>query len=138
MTVPDTATDHDQIARLVTDLYHAVLQGDRAGFDRHLDPDITTWETHLPDLLRGKGELDTYRDRRAADGAQPSLSALAVEHLLIDVHTDRAVARYHLVAKETDQTVLLFRVTDVLRRDGDRWTILHHHSERCDPPTGTG
>lgn len=117
-TSQDRSGDHHrQVEHLITNLYDAVRRGDRSRFDSHLDRQVTTWESHIPMLLRGLDELDTYRDQRATAGAQPALASLDAEDLLIDVHDSVAVARYRLIARGTDDTVRGFRVTDVLRRD---------------------
>ena len=55
-----------EIAAGIDDMYDAFLAGDQQRFDTHLDPDVTTWETHLPGPLRTRAELDEYRARRPA------------------------------------------------------------------------
>ena len=124
---PDTAL----IAVGIADMYDAFRAGDRDRFDSHLHADVTTWETHLPGPLRTRAELDAYRDARDAAGHRPRLDRLAATDLRVDVWNDTAAARYVLVAvpagsAEVEET----RVTDVLRRDGGRWLIVHHHAER--------
>ncbi|OZM76929.1 DUF4440 domain-containing protein [Pseudonocardia sp. MH-G8] len=109
-------------------MYAAFLDGDRARFDRHLDPTTTTWETHLPRLL-DRAELDTYRDRRPP--ANSTVAELRVEPQRVDVWEDVAVVRYLLlVAASTGAAVETTRVTDVLRRRADGWRIVHHHAEQ--------
>jgi ketosteroid isomerase-like protein len=119
-----------RIAAGIADMYDAFLSGDRDRFDSHLHPEVTTWETHLPGPLRSRAELDAYRDGRDASGQRPRLDRLDATDLRVDVWNDTAAARYVLVAVPSgagyaEQT----RVTDVLRRDGGRWLIVHHHAE---------
>ncbi|MFY1632732.1 nuclear transport factor 2 family protein [Solwaraspora sp. WMMB335] len=122
--------DGAAVAAGIGDMYEAFLAGDRARFDRHLHAEVTTWETHLPGPLRTRAELDAYRDQRDAAGVRPRLDRLAAERLRVDVWGDTALARYELVAVPTDGgPVGRSRVTDVLRRAGDGWRIVHHHSE---------
>jgi ketosteroid isomerase-like protein len=131
--------DVDRIAAGIADMYDAFLAGDRERFDSHLHPEVTTWETHLPGPLRSRAELDAYREGRDAAGERPALDRLDATALRVDVWNDTAAARYVLVAvpagsADAEQT----RVTDVLRRDGGRWLIVHHHAERValDAPGG--
>ncbi|MEV6521753.1 nuclear transport factor 2 family protein [Longispora sp. NPDC051575] len=115
------------IADTVHALYRAL--GDRPAFDAHLHPDLTMWETDAPDLLRGLADLDALRDRRApAVDAVPPVS-VAPEDLLIEEWDDTGLARYVLRAAYAGRPDTLFRVTDVFRRDGSGWRIVHHHAE---------
>ncbi|MBP2328996.1 ketosteroid isomerase-like protein [Kibdelosporangium banguiense] len=132
MRHPDS--DTALIAAGIADMYDAFQAGDRDRFDSYLHPHVTTWETHLPGPLRTRAELDAYRDTRDAAGHRPQLDRLAATDLRVDVWNDTAAARYVLVAvpagaAQADET----RVTDVLRRDGGRWLIVHHHAERVLP-----
>lgn len=112
----------------IRDMYAAFLDGDRARFDRHLDPTTTTWETHLPRLF-DRDELDAYRDGRPASDS--TVVELQVEPQQVDVWGDVAVARYLLlVAGSTGVAVETTRITDVLRRRADGWRIVHHHAEQ--------
>ncbi len=135
-TAPATSAAADEIVRAVEDLYAAFLAGDRARFDGHLHPDVTTWETHLPSLLPDRQALDHYRDQRPAD-AVPDLRSLDVEAPRVDVWGDTALARYELVATpRTGEATPPSRVTDVLRRIDGRWLIVHHHAESAGEVAG--
>jgi hypothetical protein len=117
----------DAVLEGIRDMYAAFLDGDRARFDRHLDPATTTWESHLPRLY-DRAELDTYRDGRPA--SEPAVADLRVEPQQVDVWDDVAVARYLLlVTGSAGAAVETTRVTDVLRRRPDGWRIVHHHAE---------
>ncbi|HLU75631.1 MAG TPA: DUF4440 domain-containing protein [Nonomuraea sp.] len=117
------------IAAAIDDMYAAFLAGDRARFDGHLHPDVTTWETHLPGPLRTRAELDAYRDARDAAGHRPVLDTLTARDKRIDVWGEVGVARYVLVAEPRNGPVQHSRVTDVLRHTDGRWLIAHHHAE---------
>lgn len=135
----DTAADAALIAAGIADMYDAFLAGDRDRFDSHLHPEVTTWETHLPGPLRSRAELDAYRATRDGAGQRPRLDRLAATELRVDVWNDTAAARYVLVAVPAGAAAAeRSRVTDVLRRDGGRWLIVHHHAERVpeDAPAG--
>ncbi|WP_344893513.1 DUF4440 domain-containing protein [Streptosporangium longisporum] len=125
----DAGADATAIAAGIDDMYDAFLAADRARFDRHLHAEVTTWETHLPGTAAdplGAGRLPGRRD---TSGARPGLDRLAAEDKRIDVWGDTGVARYVLVAEPTGGPAQHSRVTDVLRRVGGDWLIVHHHSE---------
>lgn len=109
----------------VRDMY--AHYGDRAGFDRHLHPEITIWESDRPGMI-GLAELDRLRDERA-DAGQPG-ATLAVEEALCDQWGESAaVVRYLLRAGRSGRPDETFRVTDVLTADPSGWRIVHHHAE---------
>jgi len=136
--VSERGGDAARIAAGITDMYDAFLAGDRDRFDSHLHPEVTTWETHLPGPLRSRAELDAYRDGRDSAGQRPALDRLDPTDLRVDVWNDTAAARYVLVALPAGSDAAEeTRVTDVLRRDGGRWLIVHHHAERVLGATGT-
>ncbi|GAA3514963.1 nuclear transport factor 2 family protein [Actinocatenispora rupis] len=115
----------DQIAAHITDLYACL--GDRTRFDAHLDPELTVWESDADRLLTGLAELTALRDRRTPDGPAPL--SVAPEALRTEQWGDTGLARYVLRARHDARDDELFRVTDVLRRYGDGWRIVHHHAE---------
>ncbi|RGC69287.1 hypothetical protein C5N14_08440 [Micromonospora sp. MW-13] len=122
------------IAAGIDDMYEAFLAGDRPRFDAHLHAEVTTWESHLPGPLRTRSQLDAYREQRDAAG-RPRLAVLAARDKHIDVWGDFGVARYVLVAQaQAQDPPALTRVTDVLRRVGGRWLIVHHHAELVREP----
>ncbi|MET8987459.1 nuclear transport factor 2 family protein [Nonomuraea wenchangensis] len=122
------------IAAAIDDMYAAFVAGDRARFDSHLHPDVTTWETHLPGPLRTRAELDAYRDARDDAGRRPVMDTLTARDKRIDVWGEVGVARYVLVAEPHGAPAQHTRVTDVLRHTRGRWLIAHHHAELVGEP----
>lgn len=116
-----------QILAGLDDMYDAFLAGDRARFDVHLDAAVTTWESGLPGLL-DRARLDAMRDARAP-GRPGGISRLQVDPQQVDVWGEHAVARYLLTVHPEQGEQERARVTDVLRRDGAGWRIVHHHAE---------
>ncbi|MGH3588404.1 MAG: DUF4440 domain-containing protein [Pseudonocardia sp.] len=114
------------VAEGVRRMYRAL--GDPAGFDRHLHPDITIWESDQPGPPIGLPELDALRARRrSGDGAPPP--QVSVEDLLVDRWGQvAAVARYVLRAAGEGGDAQ-FRVTDVWEHGERGWRIVHHHAE---------
>ncbi|MEH1100793.1 nuclear transport factor 2 family protein [Micromonospora sp. CPCC 205561] len=119
----------DDLTAAITDMYRSL--GDRAAFDARLHPDLTIWESDSPELLSGLPALDDLRDRRAAArGPAEAPTSVAPEGFRAESWDDTGLVRYVLRARyATGRPDDCFRVTDVLRRDGRDWRIVHHHAE---------
>jgi hypothetical protein len=122
------------VAEAVRAMYAAYP--DPAGFDLHLHPQITIWESDQPGPLIGLDALNALRDHRSPDDNEPR-PRLSVEDLLVDRwEGTAAVARYVLRASAPDGE-LSFRVSDVWDGAGGRWQIVHHHAEQVEAASGT-
>ncbi|GAB3932691.1 nuclear transport factor 2 family protein [Micromonospora vulcania] len=118
----------DELTTLISDLYRSL--GDRPAFDAYLHPDLTIWESDADALLSGLAALDDLRDRRATAASGPPPVAVAPEQFRADAWEDTGLVRYVLRARYGgDRPDECFRVTDVLRREGATWRIVHHHAE---------
>ncbi|SCF07531.1 SnoaL-like domain-containing protein [Micromonospora coriariae] len=118
----------DELTTTITGLYRSL--GDRPAFDAHLHPEVTIWESDADGLLCGLTALDDLRDRRAARAAGSSPVAVAPEDLRAEAWGDTGLVRYVLRARyDGARPDECFRVTDVLRREGNAWRIVHHHAE---------
>ncbi|MBK0417492.1 nuclear transport factor 2 family protein [Leucobacter sp. CSA1] len=124
-----------RIAAGVHDMYDAFLARDQERFDSHLSRSATMWESHF-DHLYTMRELDEFRDRREDAGERPVLETMRAEILAIDVWGDTALVRYLLITAEAGQEAETTRVTEVLRLEGGRWLIVHHHAQLRDRPEG--
>ncbi|WP_368498660.1 nuclear transport factor 2 family protein [Herbiconiux sp. A18JL235] len=122
---------HDSTLRdFVLDLYSDL--GDRAAFDRRLHPDVTVWETPRADLMRGIAELDELRGPARAPGERRDpLPDVRPVQIVTDRYDDTGLIRYVLEVRDPSggELLELVRVTDVLRRDGTGWRIVHHHAQ---------
>ena len=114
---------------LIHGMYAAFAEGRPDAVEAALHPDCTVWDVFTPHLIRGKEERHDFHaaDQRQKNARGPLTWQLG--DLLVDVWGDTAVARYELAFRyeppnATDGTV---RITDVLRRDGGGWLIVHHH-----------
>ncbi|MFD2354042.1 hypothetical protein ACFSTC_39320 [Nonomuraea ferruginea] len=93
----DAAAD---IAAAIDDMYAAFVAGDRARFDGHLHPDVTTWETHLPGPPCAPAPSWTpTATPGTAPAARPVMDTLTARDKRIDVWGEVGVARYVLVAE---------------------------------------
>ncbi|MFV2102955.1 nuclear transport factor 2 family protein [Micromonospora sp. LOL_024] len=117
-----------ELTTTISQMYRSL--GDRSAFDAHLHPELTIWESDAGQLLHGLADLHALRDRRAAEAAGPAPLTVAPEQLHADAWGDTGLVRYVLRARHGgDRPDTCFRVTDVLRREGAGWRIVHHHAE---------
>ncbi|WP_072806466.1 nuclear transport factor 2 family protein [Rhodococcoides yunnanense] len=129
------AVAKEQIQSALDDMYDAFQHRDWVRFNVHLDPSVTAWESHLPDMIRGTSELDAHRASRASP---PSLSSFGATDLVVDAWGDTALARYLLVGIDAETAAeRRSRVTEAFRWNGTRWRIVHRHSERLAPVPST-
>lgn len=127
MSITRSREETGEIVDVIHSMYRAL--GDRVTFDRNLHPEVSIWESDVPEGLIGLGELDGLRDGRARDASGEPAPKVWVEKPLVDRWTDAvAVARYELHAEVGDEKSV-FRVTDVLFQQDSQWRIIHHHSE---------
>lgn len=125
----DMKTAEAEVIAVVHDLYHAFVADDQARFDSHLSPDLTVWESHFNSLY-GRQQLDEFRMRRAEAGQRPVLEVMKAEIVGVDVWGDTALVRYLLLtARSVTDTPETTRVTEVMRRTGDSWLIVHRHAQ---------
>ncbi len=123
-----TSSVQIEIQRELDDMYDAFQQRDWERFNVHLDPAVTAWESHLPEMIYGQAQLDAYRASRPAPPALSSFGAVGLE---VESWGETALARYSLVGVDAGTAVeRRSRVTEVFRRNADRWVIVHRHSER--------
>lgn len=122
-----TPTD---LESFVLDLYRDLA--DRAAFDERLAPDVTVWETPWPTLMHGIDELDELRGPAVPpEERRASLPRVVPTRIVTSDFGDTGVIRYVLEVRPADDERLieLVRVTDVVRRDGEGWRIVHHHAQ---------
>lgn len=132
-SVADAAGAHELIDTIET-LYRGL--GDRAAFDRRLDPNVTVWESADPRLLRGISELDELRGPAVPAAARTvPLPIVVPTNIVSDAWGDTGIVRYVLEVRAHEEAAVTeyVRVTDVLRRDADGWRIVHHHAQDLDP-----
>lgn len=115
---------------VVASVYAGFLAGDPAAVDRALAPDVTIWNHDHPPLLIGRADLDAVRAERNADTTPgPAVVSLTPRDVLVDGHGDVVWCRHLLDVTTADGVTSTARVTDVLRRADDRWSVVHHHEQ---------
>lgn len=114
------------------EIYAGYVAKDRSRMDARIDPDATVWDSAVPELLRGRADLDRVRDARPTGRDAPEVAELRPYDEVIDVWGDTAVARYWLrvsfaAGGGNPPPEELVRTTAVLRRTGGEWRVVHLH-----------
>lgn len=133
-------SDGDAVWAAVASVYAGFLGGDAGAVDGVLHAEVTIWNHDHEPLLRGTTDLDAVRAARVADPSPgPAVTALTPHSVLVDAVLGNGVAvawcRHLLDVSTADGATSTARVTDVLRRDAGRWTIVHHHEQEI-PASG--
>lgn len=121
--------DESAIADLIRGIYEAFAEGQADRIEEALAADCTVWDVFTPQLIRGREERARFhavdQEQRRARG--PLSWRLGEPQ--VDVWGEVAVARYVLDFEYLPPRAFAgsVRVTDVLRRRGGRWLIVHHH-----------
>ncbi len=119
-----------EIAEIIRSVYSAALEShDAEGTDRPFHDNATLWDAFEPALYAGKERrMEFHRlDQEQLKGRGPL--TMNLDEPLVDVWDDTAVALYHLeyAFAPPNAHAGRIRITDVFRRIGGRWTIMHHH-----------
>jgi len=138
---PRTTADSD---------FRAFLIEFEAGANRFLNGDMSLWDanaSHADDasLFNPFGADAEGWDKvgpmyaRAASQFVPSGASMVVEYLEIEVSGDMAytVAIERSVVRKTGQAgtnPVRTRATDVFRREGGHWSLVHRHMDHLRPP----
>lgn len=132
--------DSDAIAEVVRGMFAAFAAGDPGAVEAALHAECTVWDVFTPDLIRGAAARAEFHE---ADQRQARERGALTYHLhdpLVDVWGDTAVARYLIEFAYAPPRALsgTIRITDVLRRSGSTWSIVHHHEGLVPKPDGAG
>jgi hypothetical protein len=121
----------DAIWAATLDIYAGFLAGDRSRIDSHLHPQASFWDSDESELIRGKAELDSARDRRPGADGGPVVVALDAVDPVIDVWGETALARHWLTVRYVDDVPSpeSVRVTTVWRLTDGTWLAVHNHED---------
>lgn len=125
---PDAQVSRELIEAALADMYAAWMDRDWDRFNTHLDPQVTAWESHLPEMIRGLDDLGRYRAER---GEPPAMKSFSADICDVDVWGETAVVRYLLVGEPLQESTprRVARVTEVFRWNGSDWLIVRRHAE---------
>jgi ketosteroid isomerase-like protein len=130
----------DAIAREITGIIRGIFDAFQnhtpGGIEGHMDPSATVWDVFTPHLIRGRAERDKFHaDDQQQMQARGKLT-MTIEDPVVDAWDTTALARYYLnfEYQPPNATKGRVRITNVFRRKGDKWWIVHHHEGLV--PTG--
>ncbi len=120
----------DEVGAIIQGIFDAFQNHDPAGIEAGMHPDATVWDVFVPRLFRGAAERAEFH---AADQAQMQSRGpltLSIDTPVVDGWgQDTAIAKYTLsfAYEPPNATSGTVRITDVLRKIGGRWLVVHHH-----------
>ena len=124
------------IAALIRGMFDAFAEHAPGAIEDVMHAEATVWDVFTPHMIRGAVEREKFHaDDQKQMQARGALS-WSLEPPDVRVWGDTAVACYTLsfVYQPPNATAGTVRITDVLRRAGDKWRIVHHHEGMM--PTG--
>ncbi|MEZ5500788.1 MAG: DUF4440 domain-containing protein [Steroidobacteraceae bacterium] len=121
--------DERELWSVVEGMFAAFTDGRTHDIDSALADECTVWDVFEPTLIRSRAERDAFHVRDQAQARARGPLSLRLEPLLISRFDDFGIVRYHVHFEyaQPNATAGHVRVTDVLRRCGKRWQIVHHH-----------
>ncbi len=118
-----------EIAAIIKGIFNAFADHDPDGIDGHMHPDSTVWDVFTPHLICGQAERDKFHadDQKQMQARGPL--TLNVEEPVVNTWGDTAIALYYLEYSYAPPNAASgrVRITDVFRKVGGKWMIMHHH-----------
>ena len=132
----------DEVWATVRSIFQSFAARSESGIENSLAENCTVWDVFEPEFISGRAERDEFHRRdRAQSEARGALSwnLVPVKATLLG---DVAIAAYYLDFEYQPPGAAegRVRITDVLKRTGDGWQIIHHHeglSPQGPPPLDT-
>lgn len=113
-----------EILRLERDALERWGRGDPGGYLELSAPDVVYFDPFLERALVGREALARYYE---ALRGQVRLHRFDLLHARVQAHGDTAVLTFRLDAWRHEAEVLRWNATEVYRRAGDEWRIVHTH-----------
>jgi len=120
-------TAEERIWEIIRGLFESFAARDDDRPD--IDANCTVWDVFEPDLIVGEEQRAAFHERDRKQSVARGPLSWRVEPLQLDVIGDIAIARYylHFEYQPPYATEGRVRITDILKRQGTDWTIIHHH-----------
>lgn len=125
-----------EITAIIKGIFSAFEKHDPDGIENHMDPEATVWDVFTPQLIRGTEERKKFHDEDQQQMQARGPLTLTVGDPVVTSWDDTALAMYYLTYKYEPPNPAegQVRITDVFRKSGDKWIIVHHHEGAV--PTG--
>ena len=118
-----------EIWGLIQGVFDSFADRDVQGMEDLLHEECTLWDLFEPELIEGKQEREAFHERDKTQSMARGRLSISIDPLKLDVYDDVAVARYWLQFdyEPPNATSGRVRITDVLLRTPNGWSIVHHH-----------
>ena len=94
-----------------------------------LADDCTVWDVFTPEFIVGKEARREFHEKDRAQSKARGPLTWDSRFVRVDVWGDLALACYYLDFEYQEPGAMTgsVRITDVLRREEGKWTVIHHH-----------
>ncbi|MDA0369411.1 MAG: nuclear transport factor 2 family protein [Proteobacteria bacterium] len=125
-----------EVSAVIKDIFRSFEEHRPDGIEAHMHPDVTVWDVFTPQLIRGTAEREAFHRADQAQMQARGKLTLKIEDPVVDAWGDSAIARYYLEFdyEPPNPANGRVRITNVCRKVGGRWLIVHHHEGLV--PTG--
>jgi ketosteroid isomerase-like protein len=130
-----------ELADIIRNIYDTAFEDhDAAGTDAPFHDNASLWDAFEPRLYVGKEQRMEFHTLDQVQLSKRGPITVSLEEPLVDTWGDTAIARYHLdfSFEPPNAHAGRIRITDVFRRVGGKWVIMHHHEGNMPngfPPT---
>jgi ketosteroid isomerase-like protein len=118
-----------EIEATIRGMFQDFMEHRPDGVESALHPDCTVWDVFTPDLIQGRENRAKFHEADQAQAQARGPLTMSIDGLVTSVWGDFAIARYlvRFVYQPPNAAAGVVRITSVLRREGGRWQIVHHH-----------
>lgn len=136
----EDVTEQEDIERAIRSIFESFQSGDIHGLEDMLAEDCTVWDVFTPEFIVGR---EARREFHEADRAQSQARGPLTwnaRFVRTEVWNDLALACYYLNFEYQEPGAMTgsVRITDLLRRENGRWSVIHHHEGLIPHPLDSG
>ena len=129
-------TDEEEIWGIIRGIFESFEQRDETSLEGNIDRDCTVWDVFEPELIVGHEQRAAFHKRDRSQSEARGALSWRLEPLQLDIIEPVAIARYylHFEYQPPHATKGRVRITDIMKRTPNGWSIVHHHEG--DTPSG--
>ncbi len=118
-----------EVERAIRSIFENFQSGDVHGLESVLADDCTVWDVFTPEFIVGKEARREFHEKDRAQSKARGPLTWDSRFVRVDGWGDLALACYYLDFEYQEPGAMTgsVRITDVLRREEGKWTVIHHH-----------